>query len=256
MPVPVLVICELLGVPYADRKLFRDLSDRMSNLTGGADAELARRDFLAYTDRLAATKRSQPGADVISDLVAAQAQDPRFTVQALAQLALGLLFAAHETTVTRIDAGLLALLTQREQWQALVADPDGAVDGTVEEILPTAAPGAVGVLRYAHADIAVGDRTVARGDGVILSTDVANRDPDAFADPDHFELTRSPNPHLGFGHGGHFCIGASLARTELRTVFGALARRLPGLQLAIDVDDLDVRSDQLTGGVESLPVRW
>jgi len=98
--------------------------------------------------------------------------------------------------------------------------------------------------------------TIARGDAVLLSTDAANRDADAYPEPEEFDATRRPNPHLSFGHGMHFCIGASLARTELRTVFTTLFQRIPGLRLAVDVDDLDVRSDRVTGGVTGLPVTW
>ena len=255
-PLPVLVICDLLGVPAGDRQLFRELSDRMSRLSGGADAVAARHEFLAYTARLAARKRTEPAEDVISDLVAFQQLDPAFTDEALAGLAAGLLFAGHETTMTRIDLGVLLVLTHPEQRRALLADSQGVVDGLIEEILRLSEPGGLGVLRYAREDLQVGEQTIGRGDAVILSTGVVNRDPEAFDDPAVFDPERSPNPHLSFGHGARFCIGASLARVELRAVFSTLFRRLPELELAVAVDDLAVRTDQLTGGVDSLPVRW
>ncbi|MBA8795853.1 cytochrome P450 [Friedmanniella endophytica] len=254
-PLPVLVICELLGVPFADRAHFSELSDRMSRLDGGDDAQAARAEFVAYVGGLAEQKRRDPQPDVISDLVAAQQADPRFDDLAVAKLATGLLFAGHETTVTRIDYGMVLLLTRPEAYRRLAEEP-GSVDGTVEEILRLAAPGGLGVLRYAHEDVRLGEQRIARGDAVVLSPTAPNRDPAVFERPGEFDPTRSPNPHLGFGHGAHFCIGASLARTELRTTVATLARRLPDLRLAVPVDALELRSSQLTGGLVALPVRW
>lgn len=255
-PLPVLVICELLGVPYADRAHFRQLSDRIGMLDGGADAQRAWTDFQAYMAGLAVEKRKNPGPDVVSDLVRAQAEDPTFDNDGLTQLAAGLLFAGHETTSNRIDVGVLFLLADEERWDAFVADPDNLVEPTVEEILRLAAPGGMGLLRYAHEEVEIGGVTIARGDAVIISNGAANRDDSVFADPDEFNPARKPNTHLAFGHGAHFCIGASLARTELRTVFPALAGRFPGLRLAADVDTLEIRSERLTGGVDNVPVLW
>jgi len=255
-PLPVAVICELLGVPFADRDYFHGLSDRLGRMSNGGDARAAQAEFDGYMAALAAAKRTQPGEDVISDLVAGQADDPTFTDADLATLAAGLLFAGHETTVNRIDLGVLMLLTHPEHRDALAADPDGRVNPTVEEILRLAAPGGLSLVRYAHVDIEVGGVHIPRGDALILSSPSANRDADAFTEAAEFDPTRRPNPHLSFGHGMHFCIGASLARTELRTVFTTLVRRLPGLTLASDVDDLAVRSDHVTGGIGALPVTW
>lgn len=255
-PLPVLVICELLGVPYADRAKFRDLSDRIGVLDSGGDAEVAMAEFTAYMSGLADAKRANPGQDVVSDLVAAQADDPTFTDDDLGRLAAGLLFAGHETTSNRIDLGVLFLLTEPARRDALAADPEGRVHGTVEEILRMSAPGGLGLLRYAHEDVELGGVTIHRGDAVMISTASANRDASVFADPDQFDAERKPNSHIAFGYGGFFCIGASLARTELRVVFSTLFRRFPGLRLAVPVDDLDVRSNRLTGGVASVPVSW
>jgi pentalenolactone synthase len=255
-PLPVLVICELLGVPYADREHFRGLSDRIGQLNAGDDARNALREFTTYTGELAEAKRAEPAQDVISDLVLAQRDDPTFSDEALAKLAAGLLFAGHETTAGRIDLGVLRLLSDLDRRDALAADPDGLVASTVEEILRTSAAGGLGLLRYAHDDVEVAGQTIARGEAVIISANAANRDPEAFEEPDRFDPTRRPNAHLAFGYGGHFCIGASLARTELRVVFSTLFRRFPGLRLAIDIDDVVVRADRLTGGLAALPVTW
>ncbi|MFF4591648.1 cytochrome P450 [Amycolatopsis sp. NPDC001319] len=255
-PLPVLVICELLGVPYADRDKFRDLSDRIGVLDSGGDAKLAMDEFAAYMGELADKKRAEPAQDVVSDLVAAQADDPTFTDDDLGRLAAGLLFAGHETTSNRIDLGVLFLLTDLARRDALAADPEGRVHSTVEEILRMSAPGGLGLLRYAHEDVEIGGVAIRRGDAVMISTSSANRDAGVFADPEEFDADRKPNSHIAFGYGGFFCIGASLARTELRVVFSVLFRRFPNLRLAVDVDDLDVRSNRVTGGVSSVPVTW
>ncbi|MGW7536574.1 cytochrome P450 [Amycolatopsis sp. NPDC054798] len=255
-PLPVLVICELLGVPYGDREKFRDLSDRIGVLDSGGDAEVAMTEFTAYMSGLADAKRADPGQDVVSDLVAAQAEDPTFTEDDLGRLAAGLLFAGHETTSNRIDLGVLFLLTDLARRDALAADPEGRVHATVEEILRMSAPGGLGLLRYAHEDVEIGGVRIPRGDAVMISTASANRDPSVFADADEFDADRKPNSHIAFGYGGYFCIGASLARTELRVVFTTLFRRFPNLRLAVPADELEVRANRLTGGVSQVPVEW
>ncbi|MFP5022249.1 cytochrome P450 [Pseudonocardia phyllosphaerae] len=254
-PLPVAVICSLLGVPEADGDYFRALSDRMATFSG-QDAQDARIEFGRYMAGLAEAKRAEPGEDVISDLVQAQAQDETFGYEELVRLCVGLLFAGHETTVNRIGLGVLFLMTNRDQWDALADDPDGRVDAVIEEVMRLGAPGDLGLLRYAHEDVEIGGVTIARGDAVILSINAANRDVDVFGEAETFDPDRSERGHVGFGHGPHFCIGASLARTELRAVFATLARRLPELRMAIGLDELDVRADHITGGVRSLPVTW
>jgi cytochrome P450 len=255
-PLPVAVICRLLGVPEEDGEHFHRLSDRMATYSPDGDAHRARAEFSQYMTGLADAKRAHPAEDVISDLVRAEAADDDFAPADMTRLAVGLLFAGHETTVNRIGLGTLLLMTHRERWDELIADPDGRVDATVEEVMRLGAPGGLGLLRYAHTDVEAAGVTIRRGDAVILSVNAANRDPEAFAQAEEFEPGRPERLHLGFGHGAHFCIGASLARVELRTVFATLARRLPGLRLATDVDHLDVRTDHVTGGVRSLPVTW
>ncbi|MEU0797721.1 cytochrome P450 [Amycolatopsis sp. NPDC005961] len=255
-PLPVLVICELLGVPYEDRDTFRVLSERMGRMDIGSGADAALEEFAAYMGRLAAAKRRSPGQDVVSDMVRAQAEDPAFTDDDLARLGAGLLFAGHETTSNRIDLGVLYLLTDLARRDALAADPENRVHGVVEEILRLSAPGGLGVLRYAHDDVELGGVTVARGDAVVLSLAAANRDSSVFPAAAQFDPGRKPNSHVSFAYGGWFCIGASLARTELRVVFGSLFRRFPGLRLAVPVDELEVRTNRVTGGVDRVPVLW
>jgi pentalenolactone synthase len=255
-PLPVLIICELLGVPFADRVQFRELSERIVALDGGADAQEATQQLMEYMLRLAALKRDNPQPDVITDLVTAQQQDPTFTDEDLARMSAGLLFAGHETTATRIALGVLFLLNDSGRRDRFVADPDGQVRQTVEEILRMSVTTGTGLLRYAREDVEIGGVRIARGDAVLVSSDAANRDASVFTDPDEFDSSRSPNVHLAFGDGAHVCIGANLARTELRIVFPALFRRFPGLRLAVDLDDIPVRSNRVTGGVGHVPVLW
>ncbi|WP_103349013.1 cytochrome P450 [Amycolatopsis sp. CA-128772] len=255
-PLPVLVICELLGVPYEDRETFRVLSDRMGRMDIGDASNAALEEFAGYMSRLADAKRRNPGQDVVSDMVRAQAGDPAFGDDDLARLAAGLLFAGHETTSNRIDLGALFLLSDLARRDALAADPEGRVHGVVEEILRLSAPSGLGVLRYAHDDVELGGVAIARGDALVLSIAAANRDGAVFPDPAAFDPGRKPNAHVSFAYGGWFCIGASLARTELRVVFGSLFRRFPGLRLAVGLDELRIRTNRVTGGVDRVPVLW
>ncbi|SEF37286.1 pentalenolactone synthase [Amycolatopsis pretoriensis] len=255
-PLPVLVICEMLGVPYEDREKFRGLSERIAMMDGGADAQAAMAEFKAYMLQLAEAKRADPQPDVISDMVAVQADDPTFTDDDLARMGAGLLFAGHETTSTRIAMGTLFLLSDTARRDRFAADPDGEVNQTIEEILRLTATSGTGLLRYAHEDVEVAGTRIMRGDAVLISSDAANRDASVFADPDEFDPGRTPNVHLAFGTGAHVCIGANLARTELRTVFPKLFRRFPGLRLAAGIDDIPVRVNRVAGGVEAVPVTW
>jgi pentalenolactone synthase len=255
-PLPVLVICELLGVPYADREKFRGLSERIAMMDGGADAQAAMTEFKAYMTKLADAKRADPRPDVISDMVAVQADDPTFTDDDLARMGAGLLFAGHETTSTRIAMGTLFLLSDTARRDRFAADPEGEVNQTIEEILRLTATSGTGLLRYAHEDVEVAGTRIMRGDAVLISSDAANRDASVFEDPDEFDPARTPNVHLAFGTGAHVCIGANLARTELRTVFPKLFSRFPGLRLAAAIDEIPVRVNRVAGGVDRVPVRW
>jgi pentalenolactone synthase len=191
---------------------------------------------------------------VISDLTSAQAEF-HYGDEDIAGVAAALLFAGHETTVARIDYGTLLLLAHPDQCDAIRRDPE-LVEGAVEEILRIAVPHSSGLPRYAKDDIDLAGVTIRAGDAVLLTSVVANRDAAAFPDPDRFDITRSPNPHLSFGHGPRFCIGAILARIELHAVFTALPRRFPALQLAVPLEELQLRTDVVIGGLTALPVSW
>ncbi|MFC4530775.1 cytochrome P450 [Sphaerisporangium dianthi] len=250
-PLPVLVICELLGVPFEDREHFRALSDGVSITADAAASMAALEKFSAYMMELVNQKRRHPAEDVLSDLAQMDADD-----QEIAQLGAGLLFAGHETTVNRIDFGVVFLLRDLAQRDALAADPSLAPQA-VEEILRMTSPTDHGLVRYAKSDIEAGDVTVRAGEAVIIMSAAANRDETVFPGPDVFDVHRArPEPHVAFGYAHHYCIGANLARVELNEVFGTLFRRFPTMELAVPVDELRPREGRLTGGLLEVPVTW
>lgn len=250
-PLPVLVICRLLGVPYEDREYFSGLSHRMGNTLDEEAGAAAREELGGYMAGLIDRKRREPAEDVLSDL--ARELDDDGTI---ARLAGTLLFAGHETTVNRIDFGVLLLLANPGQLDLLRADP-GLAPAAVEEILRLAAPSLHGLPRYAHEDIEIGGVTIRRGEAVVITPGAANRDERTYPDPDVFDLRRPlPDPHLSFGYGPRFCIGASLARVELAAVFSRLFRRLPGLRLATPERELPRRQGHIADGYAELPVTW
>jgi cytochrome P450 len=255
-PLPVLVICALLGVPDADRDYVIELSDRMGTIGDGADAMAAMAELNEYGTRLLADKRENRGEDVFSDLLSAQETDNLFSDADLTRYAMGMVFPGHETTVARMDFGVLFLLsdTSRRDW--LMADVDGRLDKTIEEILRMTSAHNLGLMRYAVEDVEIGGVTVGRGDLVIISEAAANRDPAVFDNPDEFNPERTPNSHIAFGHGPHYCIGQNLARTELRIVLRSLLSRFPQAHLAVDVSELEILSDRTGGGVGNVPVTW
>jgi pentalenolactone synthase len=252
-PLPVLVICELLGVPYDDRDTFRRWSEAMSTFNDQQKSLEGFTGLWTYMNELVRRKREDPGDDVITRLIGNAPDDQ------IAQLSAGLLFAGHETTVAVIDRGVMLLSQNPDQWRTLRADPAGVPDA-VEEILRHRSPAAKrtedsGMPRYAMADIEVEGIRIPRGDLVLLGIDQANRDEVRFPEPAAF-AQREPNPHLTFGHGPRFCIGAPLARVELTEVFQALVARFETFGLAVEIGELRPRTEQLVGGVAELPVRW
>jgi pentalenolactone synthase len=251
LPLPILVICELLGVPYEERTQFRAWTQAAADVLDRSRSEQGLGDLFAYGQELVARKRREPGDDVISRLCATDgvADDE------IAMLSMALLFAGHETTVVQIGMGALLLLTSADQWQLLLGDP-GLIPGAVEEIMRVPGKGGGGIPRYAHTDIEIGGVTIRAGDLVMLDNGAANHDEAVFADPDRFDVTRRATAHLTFGHGVRYCIGAPLARMELQVAFGQLVSRFPDMRLAVPVEDLRVRSDVLTGGLIELPVTW
>jgi pentalenolactone synthase len=263
-PLPVLVICELLGVAYEDREGFRRWSQDAADMADRARSQAGWSQLQSYMSTLIERKREEPAQDVLSDLAAVHDRSGAgASYQDLTQLAAGLLFAGHETTVAAIDKGVLLLLQNPDQREALLRDPE-LVSSTVEEILrhplrtsvPSGSVQDLGLPRWAKTDIEVEGVTIPAGDLVLLNNRAANLDDHVFDHPEAFDVTRADNPHLAFGHGPRFCVGAPLARIELQTVFGTLLQRFPTLRLAVPVEELRPRSDLLTGGLLELPVTW
>jgi cytochrome P450 len=247
LPLPLWVICELLGVPYADRGPFNAWIEAAAAMGDRSPAELGMGELYGYALRLVARKREQPGDDAISRLCAENLGD-----EEIAKLTLRLLFVGQESTVVTIGEGLLYLLTNPDQWRALADDPD-QVTVAVEEILRASGRRIGGVVpRYTRTSLQIGDVTVSAGDLVLLDTRAANHDPEIFACPEQFDITRHGPEHLTFGHGVRYCLGAPLARIELQAVFSQLPARFPAMRFTVPVPQLRLRPAART----ELPVEW
>ncbi len=266
LPVPSLVICELLGVPYADRTEFQERAERTlrSDLTPAERSEVIRASR-AYMGTLVERARRDPGDDLLGMLIREHGDRPAaeggIDDAELAGLANLLLIAGHETTSNVIALGALEVLTNPDQMavlRAAVEDPDPApMTRAVEEMLRHVSPVSAGFPRVACRDVVVGTHAIPAGTLVTASLCAANRDPAlAPGDLEHLDLAREPLPHVAFGYGVHHCLGAPLARVELRIAFAALLRRFPELALAVEPAELVYRHDALIHGVEALPVRW
>ncbi|OLR93306.1 cytochrome P450 [Actinokineospora bangkokensis] len=258
LPVPSLVICALLGVPYADHDLFQRNTQVLVR-AGSTPAQV--RDALValtgYLDGLMGDKIADPGDDLLSTLATEQVATGRMTRREAARMGVLLLAAGHETTANMISLGTVALLRNPEQL-ALIRDTDdpAVLAGAVEELLRYLNITHSGRRRVALADIEVGGQTIRAGEGIILAGDIANRDPEAFPDPDRLDLTRRARHHVAFGYGVHQCLGQPLARVELQIAYKSLYSRVPTLAMAVDVDELRFKHDGLVYGVYELPVTW
>ncbi|GLW05700.1 cytochrome P450 [Microtetraspora sp. NBRC 13810] len=258
LPVPSMVICEMLGVPYADHDFFQADSRILVNRDEPVQAQArAQENLVGYLERLVSAKLVRPGDDVLSRVAAEQVATGALSRRDAAAMGMLLLVAGHETTANMIALGTLALLLHPGQLAELRDSGDPAlVASTVEELLRYLTIVHSGRRRVALADIEVGGRTIHAGDGVVLATDAANRDEERFADPDRLDDHRDARGHLAFGFGVHQCLGQNLARMELQVVYGTLYRRIPGLRLAVDLDRVPFKHDAQIFGVYELPVTW
>ncbi|MEV4755823.1 cytochrome P450 [Micromonospora sp. NPDC049559] len=257
LPVPSLVICELLGVPYSDHDFFQ----ANSKILIKRDAEPEQRAealgrLTDYLDNLMSEKLAQPKGDLLSGL-AERIKAGELTRPEAARMGVLLLIAGHETTANMIALGTLALLQNPDQL-ALLRDGDDAklVAGAVEELLRYLNITHNGRRRVALADIEVGDQVIRAGEGLILANDIGNRDPEIFAEPDRLDLTRDARRHVAFGFGVHQCLGQPLARMELQVVYSTLYRRIPTLRLATELERIPFKHDASVYGVYELPVTW
>ncbi|ELS51127.1 cytochrome P450 [Streptomyces viridochromogenes] len=256
LPLPSLVICELLGVPYEEHAFFQEQSKTLVDRTATAqESAQAIANLGEYLLSLVPIKRKSPGDDVITRL-AAQADEGVITDQDAADLSAFLLFAGHETTANMIALCTITLLQNPSQIPHLLGGP-AQVAGAVEELLRYLSIVHFGLRRTALEDVTVGDVTIRAGEGVIISLNVANRDPEFFTTPDDLDLARAnARQHLAFGYGIHQCLGQPLARAELQIVLPELFRRLPGLKIAVPMEEIAFKQDTAVYGVHELPVTW
>ncbi|GLY70059.1 cytochrome P450 [Amycolatopsis taiwanensis] len=257
-PLPVWVICDMLGVPDSDRDRFSHWSDALLNLTRytGEEVEAAQAEFFRYMNAHIAAKRAEPGEDLLSELITNTDADGRpLPDMLLAATGLALLIAGHETTANMIGKMVAMLLSDRRRWERLLADPS-LVRSTVEEALRFDANAGLGMVRYVHEETEVGGAVLPAGTTVMCSLAAANRDESVFDGADDMDLGRTPNPHLAFGSGPHSCLGQALARTELQVALEVLLRRLPGLELAVPAGELQRVEGLVVGGLAEVPVRW
>lgn len=255
LPIPVAVICRMLGVPEEDRPQFRVWSDAaLSTSSLTAEEFDANRDELrAYMAGLIAQHRAEPRDDLMTALIEARDGGDRLSELELVDLCVGILVAGHETTASQIPNFVHTLLDHPGEWQRLGAEP-GLIDSAVEELLRFVPLGSgAGQPRYAKEDIEVGGTLVRAGSPVLVAVGAANRDALRFSAPGKLDLSRASNQHLGFGHGVHHCLGAPLARLELQEALGALTARFPDLRLA---GDIVWKGEMLVRGPRVMPVGW
>lgn len=256
-PLPITVLCDLLGMPYEDVAAVSEWSEITQSSGGHPYEEVARAfsELGTYLARLIAAKRRQPDEHLLTQLIDARDRDDRLTEPELLGTAMGLILAGHETTANLMAVGLLTLLRHPDQVELLRARPE-LVPGAVEEVLRYTRLLVSSFGRVATADVDFGGVTIPAGDTVFALHAAANRDERLHADPERFDVTRTGPPHVSFGLGPHLCLGAPLARIELQVGLGSLLRRFPGLELAVPESALEWRVGNFIRGVHALPVRW
>ena len=254
---PLLMLAEILGVPREDRHLLFDWSNRLIGFDdpeyGGDPANFgaAFLEMFSYAAQLGAAKREQPGDDLISVIVNAEVDGERLSDVEFNMFWLLLVIAGNETTRNMLSGGLLALIEHPGQRQRLVADPT-LLPGAIEEMLRWYSP-VIHFRRTARVDTELAGQRIAAGDKVVVYYPSANRDERVFREPDTFDITRTPNDHVAFGSGPHFCLGASLARMELRVMFAELLTRVPEIELDGPPERMQ---SSFINGIKHLPVRW
>ncbi|MFG3268943.1 cytochrome P450 [Streptomyces bobili] len=257
LPIPSLVICELLGVPYDDHALFQEHTKTMVRTTATPEQRgAATREMAGYLAGQIAERLAEPKDDLLSS-IAERVTAGEIDHRQATEMALLLLIAGHETTANMIALGTLALLHNPDQLALLrESDDPKFVAGAVEELLRYLHITHLGRRRAVTEDIEVAGQVVRAGEGVIMVNEIANRDPEVFADPDRLDLTRDARHHVAFGFGVHQCLGQPLARMELQVVNGTLYKRIPTLKPACALDDVRFKNDAFIYGVHELPVSW
>ncbi|KUL54766.1 cytochrome [Streptomyces sp. NRRL F-4489] len=254
LPVPSMVICSLLGVPYTDHDFFEEKSRRILRGPTAEESEEARLELEDYLGELIARKEKDPGDGLLDELIAERLRAGALQREELMRLAMILLVAGHETTANMISLGTFTLLEHPEQIERLRAD-ESLMPGAVEELLRFLSI-ADGMLRVAVDDIEIAGRTIRAGDGVVFPTSLINRDAAAYPAPDELDVGRSARHHLAFGFGIHQCLGQNLARAEMEIALRSLFGRIPGLRLAVPAAEIPFKPGDTLQGMIELPLAW
>lgn len=258
LPLPMTVIAEILGVPHEDHDKFRKWSlmitddasfDNPLRMTGTIKA------FSRYMRGQFELRRSEPRDDLLTALVQAEESGDKLNEDELLGMVMLLLIAGHETTVNLIGNGTFALMQNRDQWNLLQDNP-ALIKPAIEEFVRYDSPVHFATERFAKHDLELGGATIKKGEMVVLGLGAANRDPAKFENPDTLDIMRTPNKHLAYGQGVHYCVGAPLARMEASIAFTSLIERFPDLRLAIDSSEVQYRPSFVLRGLQSLPVKW
>ncbi|MFG1606292.1 cytochrome P450 [Actinoplanes sp. NPDC049265] len=256
LPVPSLVICEMLGVPYDDHDFFQSRTSKIvQRSTPPEERAQAQAELRGYLGELIARKEAEPGDDLFSRQIALRRQDGPLDRPSLVSMAFLLLAAGHETTANMISLGVVAMLDNPDQLARIKADP-GLTPLAVEELLRYFSIVETATSRVATEDVEIGGVRIRADEGVIVSGLSANWDPEVFPAPGELDIDRRARNHIAFGYGPHQCLGQNLARLELQIVFDTLFRRIPGLRLAEPADQVRYKTDASIYGVHELPVIW
>ncbi|MGN9844895.1 cytochrome P450 [Nonomuraea sp. H19] len=256
LPVPSLVICELLGVPYDEHDFFQTHSAQLLNRRATEqERQHAALELAIYLDKLIKAKEQEPTDDLLGRQIAKQRDNGEVDHSALLGLAFLLLIAGHETTANMISLGTYMLLQHPEALAALREDPDKAANA-VEELLRYFTIAEFAMARVTLEDVELGGTVIPAGSGVLMLANAGNRDPEVFEDGQRFDIDRGARNHLAFGYGAHQCLGQNLARVELEIVFNTLFRRIPDLRLAVPADQLTFKDEATVYGMQELPVTW
>jgi cytochrome P450 len=253
LPIPSLVICELLGVPYAERAEFQHGSSRLLRVDLPiSEVRAAAEGIRNYVLGLVQRKRSEPGDDMLSGLIET---DPTLSDDEIAEMGFLLLIAGHETTANMLGLGTFLLLQHPDQLARLRADPS-LINGAVEELLRYLSVVQFGTMRGVLEDVEVGGQQFKAGETVICSLAAANRDPERFDNPEVLDVTRAHSAHVAFGHGIHQCLGQQLSRVEMQIAFRELFARFPDLRLNVEPSEVKLRNHSVVYGAATLPVAW
>lgn len=256
LPIPSLVISELLGVPYEDHDFFQEHATMGVDRFATADDMVAGATELSkYLAQLIEVKMADPADDMVSDL-GRRVQAGELSVREATQLGTGMLIAGHETTANMLGLGILRLLLEPETIEVFRSGDEAAITGAVDELMRYLSIIHTGQRRVATEDIEIAGETIRANEGIIIDLAPANWDPAVFPQPDVLDLTRPARQHMAFGFGPHQCVGQQLARAEMNIVFATVFRRIPTMKLAVGLDEIAFKNDRLAYGVYELPVTW